>query len=403
MTPAYLNGRYVGGWGSSLLLDDLLATSRFEGLPGTDVVLVSREGRLIRHPEYTRQNQAGTERYLDLTKAERPELRALWAFLQRQGERPFQGHVPELDSYVALRRIPTPGWYALTLQRVDVVEAGARRSLYRVLVSAIICLTLQALLLFLILRRRVAAPLQRLIERTGAMASRYADPEAQTRDQAAQGDEIERLAADFDRMADQVTQAHARLEQRVRERTDQLARANDELRALAEIDPLTGLMNRRRLRTEMETALAGAEQGVALAVLLFDVDHFKRINDTHGHQIGDQVLQAIAGECRPLLRPSDCFARIGGEEFMVVLRDLTLLDAWQVAERVREGLELLPVPTDRGDVRFTVSIGLTSYARGDSAEALYRRADEALYDAKRSGRNRTRIVERPPEQSTAAA
>jgi hypothetical protein len=173
MTPVDIDGVHVGSFGTSLLLDDLLDTPGFAGLPGADVILVSREGRLIRHPAHTRQHSTATERHLDLTSATDPELRAMWAFIQAQEGGPFTGHVPALGAYVSLRGIDTPGWHILTVQDEGIVHAQAIRVLWRVLITAAVCLTLQLALLFLIMNRQVGAPLRRLTRRVDALAARY--------------------------------------------------------------------------------------------------------------------------------------------------------------------------------------------------------------------------------------
>ena len=398
MTPIYVNGTYVGGWGSSLLLDDLLASSHFEGLPDTDVILVSREGRLVRHPQFTRQNSVGTQHYLDLTRADRPELKALWQFLKGMKTTEFVGAVPELAGYAAVRRIPTPGWYAVTIQRDTIVAAAARRALARVAITALICLTLQTALLFLTLGWNVGKPLRRLMWKADLLASQVAGTTG--RCGRAMGDEVQQLADKFELMADEILRAHSGLEAKVAERTSQLADLNEELRTLAETDPLTGLLNRRRVMIEAETLIASAPAG---ALILFDVDHFKKINDTQGHIVGDEVLKAIAREAQRLMRPGDYLARIGGEEFMIVLPVADPLDAYAVAERLREAMADMVIDTGETLVRFTISLGVARTLKGETVESLYKRADEALYQAKRSGRNRARLAIGPSEVGSQAA
>jgi diguanylate cyclase (GGDEF)-like protein len=387
MTPIYLGGRYVGAWGTSLLLDDLLRTSHFAGLSSADTILVSREGRLILHPRFTRQNSVTTERYLDLTKTDDAELRALWGFLKaKRGDR-YLGFVPQLDAYVALRRIGTPGWYALTVQPRSVVQVDAWRALGRVLVSALVCMALAALMLFLLLRRHVGEPLQRLSMRTAEISekfSRIVDAPELIEDRTR--NEVRRMELHFAAMADQILTARDILEDRVRERTEALERANEELRSLAELDPLTGLANRRRLSTAFGNIDVGAAESAC--VLLFDVDHFKAINDRHGHHVGDQVLIAIAKTAATLMRPGDTLARVGGEEFLVLLENASPASAWHIAQRLRIALAGCEVLAAGATISFTVSIGLAAVGPRDTLRSVYNRADEALYRAKRGGRNR---------------
>lgn len=173
------------------------------------------------------------------------------------------------------------------------------------------------------------------------------------------------------------------LEQRISERTAELER-------MATTDPLTGLSNRRDLQrlAEVERARAMRHRH-DLAVLVVDADHFKRINDTHGHAGGDAALQAVAAELQALVRGHDLVGRWGGEEFVLVLPHLDAIGARTAAERVRQRIGELAIRLPDGDTaRLTVSVG-AAVARGDeSFERVLRRADRALYAAKATGRNR---------------
>jgi diguanylate cyclase (GGDEF)-like protein len=150
-------------------------------------------------------------------------------------------------------------------------------------------------------------------------------------------------------------------------------------------DPLTGLLNRRALfETYSATPL---RPGVA--VIMFDLDHFKTVNDRFGHAGGDVLLEAFARVLRENLRVSDTAARLGGEEFCVVLTDLSRRSATGVAERIRAAFEQTAVPTARGTAETTMSAGVAIAAvDGEAFETVLRRADDALYAAKEAGRNR---------------
>ncbi|MCA3016406.1 MAG: diguanylate cyclase [Myxococcaceae bacterium] len=165
-----------------------------------------------------------------------------------------------------------------------------------------------------------------------------------------------------------------------------------ELEEQALRDPLTGTVNRRHLERELSGALRQlARGGPPFALVMFDVDHFKHINDTHGHDAGDAVLTELAARLRARLRATDLLARVGGEEFMVVLREVGPSAAAKVAEALRAVVEGTPVAAGR--VRCTCSFGVTVVAAEEAAlplEVHWRRADLALYEAKRSGRNAVR-------------
>lgn len=154
----------------------------------------------------------------------------------------------------------------------------------------------------------------------------------------------------------------------------------------ATIDALTGIANRRAMDHALQKIIqAQQDTPRSLALLIIDVDHFKRVNDTYGHAIGDEVLIRFAQEASAHLRSSDLLGRWGGEEFMILSLDQTDAQAMQMADRLRTELEKTHFP-HVGMV--TVSIGVTSYVPGEGADALIKRADKALYHAKAQGRNR---------------
>lgn len=153
-------------------------------------------------------------------------------------------------------------------------------------------------------------------------------------------------------------------------------------------DPLTGLYNRAALNEHLEMLLRYADsEGFSLHVAMLDVDFFKSVNDTFGHQAGDQVLKRMASVIREGVGSSDFAARYGGEEFTIVFTDRTLGEVRQVLERIRINMELLEHP-ELGGRRVTISIGLHPYGKGMEANRLLEHADAYLYQAKRKGRNR---------------
>ncbi|MBV8800427.1 MAG: PleD family two-component system response regulator [Alphaproteobacteria bacterium] len=161
---------------------------------------------------------------------------------------------------------------------------------------------------------------------------------------------------------------------------------------MAITDQLTGLHNRRYMARHLDTLIANAEKSAKpLAFLIMDIDHFKSVNDTYGHDIGDEVLREFASRIAANVRGIDLACRYGGEEFVVVMPDTDVEFAAAVAERLRRSVEATPVPISRdpGRLNITISIGIAGSAgAGDSSEQLLHRADQALYRAKREGRNR---------------
>ena len=157
-----------------------------------------------------------------------------------------------------------------------------------------------------------------------------------------------------------------------------------ELRNLAVTDALTGVWNRRHGTELLAADLSARRPGQALSLLMLDIDHFKTINDTFGHQAGDHVLIEIASRLRRSLRGNDVVARWGGEEFVVLLRDCALPDALRLAEEIRAAIAELPFGA-MGSL--TVSVGVAEARAGEDLTTWLERADQALYRAKRAGRN----------------
>jgi two-component system cell cycle response regulator len=160
---------------------------------------------------------------------------------------------------------------------------------------------------------------------------------------------------------------------------------------MAIIDPLTGLNNRRYLESHLATLLdQAAHKGRPLSLMILDIDHFKAVNDTHGHNAGDEILKSFSSRIRKTVRTADLVCRLGGEEFVVVMPDTSLVVATRIAERVRSVIEAESFPLDEegGAIPVTVSIGLADRGLESNPDALFKRADRALYASKSSGRNR---------------
>jgi diguanylate cyclase (GGDEF)-like protein len=165
---------------------------------------------------------------------------------------------------------------------------------------------------------------------------------------------------------------------------------HQQLQAAARTDAKTGLLNAAAWQREADTEIARANRtGESLALLLIDIDHFKRVNDAHGHLAGDQVLIGVAGTLVSQLREYDVIGRFGGEEFVVLLPGADILEGCRVAERLRNRVRRLSVPADDESVSVTVSVGVALFrTHGQDLLELLASADLALYRAKKSGRDR---------------
>lgn len=175
----------------------------------------------------------------------------------------------------------------------------------------------------------------------------------------------------------------------VRDVTDR-KRLEEEFRRLAATDYLTGARNRRAFFEQAETEWRRARRHRrSLSVLMLDVDRFKRINDTHGHAVGDDVLRLLVSGCRRILRAEDILGRYGGEEFVALLPEVDIDGALAIAERLRVQAASTAVPAGERKIHFSVSIGVTeAQLTRETLDDALRRADDALYDAKNSGRDR---------------
>jgi len=183
----------------------------------------------------------------------------------------------------------------------------------------------------------------------------------------------------------------------------QLEKAKAQLNYLASVDPLTNTFNRRHFLevAERKVKRPHTKNGQA-SFLFFDIDLFKKINDAHGHMVGDQILHGIAQLCMKNLRPDDVLGRYGGEEFVILLPDTTSADAKNIAERIRLLIANTPIQTDFGLISTTISIGIanTENAQSIAIKQLLLKADRAMYRAKQTGRNRVIVWDEHDLQTT---
>jgi two-component system, cell cycle response regulator len=188
--------------------------------------------------------------------------------------------------------------------------------------------------------------------------------------------------------------ARMRVHLKIKHLQDDLKRSNELLLELSNTDHLTGLFNRRFLMEALDKEVQRSRRKDGqVALLLLDIDHFKRVNDTHGHLQGDVVLQKVALHIQKELRSYDIAARYGGEEFVAVLPDTSLKEAFNVADRIRLSVQGMRFAGSLSNERVTVSLGVALFPSPcfDDIDGLLRSADEALYQAKERGRNRVII------------
>lgn len=223
--------------------------------------------------------------------------------------------------------------------------------------------------------------------------------------------EIKHLSMSFNSMAKTMKDLTENLQLKVKDRTARLDEANKRLEQLATKDPLTNTYNRRYFleRLQQEFSRVSRYKG-RLAVFMFDIDNFKSINDTYGHQVGDEILKLFSSCLLKMLRNTDIFGRIGGEEFCAIILESSDDSLEKLSNRMREEISKLLYPLDKDKtIQITTSVGVSIYKDGvDSPEVLMERADNALYEAKKRGRNRVifynqniiKLRNKPPSHST---
>lgn len=284
-------------------------------------------------------------------------------------------HIDGAEVLVGVGYLDRLGWYNVTIMDVDKI---IDRSLFLpigLLLGAIMLLSVAAV--GWVFKRQVLDRLARVEARFAAVSDGKFAPGMV--DSAA--DEIGRMSRAFEAMAAQVSGNTARLEKAVAERTAELA-------ALAYRDQLTGIANRRGFIEAFTRVRETAGKDARLALMLIDVDTFKTINDTLGHQAGDALVAELARRLTGMVRPEDACGRWGGDEFILLVSNTGPGELMPLADAVRQALTSRPVQLGEREVTITVSIGASEIAEGDTLEAAVDLADAALYRAKSEGRNR---------------
>lgn len=294
------------------------------------------------------------------------------------------------------------GWSVLVRKQAELaLQPVAELSRQIWLASAVLLLAF--LLVSTLMARLIGTPLHSLAVAARRIQAREPGaafpPERGYREARELTGAMRSLVDDLTTHEHELMELTTQLEQRVRERTQALSEANAQLEVLAMTDALTGLANRRHFGDQLaREATRAAETGRPMSLLVMDIDHFKSVNDKHGHPAGDAVLRHVALLLEEQVRGSDLLARVGGEEFAVLAVDTAMVEAGHLAERLRRAVEQAgPVSVGHAAVAVTISLGVVSrrIKPGDLARApehLLAAADDALYRAKRNGRNRVEVA-----------
>lgn len=280
---------------------------------------------------------------------------------------------------------PEPLGYVVldvSLQRLT----GVRDNMLMLGAAVLVVAILFSIALMAWLARGVIRPLSRIIRGVEAMGKGHLE----TRIDVDQGDVFLPLVYGINKMARDVQLTQADLEQRIEAATLELREAKVKAEQEARIDPLTGLCNRRAFMERAADEMRRARRyNKPLSLAMIDLDRFKAINDRWGHAIGDQVLTAFAGILKNHMRGVDVVARVGGEEFVMLMTETSFEDAMQVAERIRKDIKANSLQIDNTELNWTASLGVTVVNTDeDTVGNALVRADRALYLAKQNGRDR---------------
>jgi diguanylate cyclase (GGDEF)-like protein len=273
--------------------------------------------------------------------------------------------------------------FGISLFRTDLLAELYRAYRFLIAVSTASALAFVAMALFI--ARSISRPVLGLAEAAGKIAARNYS----VRVKLEGGDEMELLGRAFNQMADDIQAFTGNLERLVAERTEALEQKIRQVEELSATDPLTGIFNRKRLNEELAIEIERVKRYAGfMALIMFDIDHFKEINDAHGHAVGDSVLVELVSVVKGLIRRADVFSRWGGEEFLILLPETDLEGAQKMAEKLRVSIETNKFT---GVPIVTCSFGVAAFTEIDDEDTLLKRADDALYDAKNSGRNRVAV------------
>ncbi len=358
------------------------------------VFVLDARQQVIHHPDGA---SAGTA----MTRAPVSRSSAVQAYTDGGGLR----YVASSATVPSTADTPALGWTIVAMQPESLVLRDVSHVRRKVLLYGAVAGAL-AMLLAWLFADRFSRPLQRISQAAEQIRAGHRDVaiaiETDSPTELNQLSEVlSGMTASLVARENELKETNALLEARVWQRTAELQAANQHLATLAHQDALTGLLNRRAADNALASQLALHRRKLrSIGLLMCDLDHFKRINDQHGHAVGDAVLQTMADCLLGNLRESDVAARFGGEEFLVILPETDAAGVMRVADKVRQAVAALNIP-DVG--RCTISVGAACVDDGDSTPAAFvQAADEALYRAKRDGRNRVCMAPSitEPEPST---
>jgi diguanylate cyclase (GGDEF)-like protein len=371
IAPLDWRGHWVGTLGHDVAIQTLIdSVDAIRAHAAVQQFIVDNQGNLIAHPPL-RDRIAAAQGQLQITALHDPALEQVLRMALAAHTDTGTGRTPDDSQWVAWSRIHGPGWL-----QVNVLPQRWVNQLVMLVWLTMCAISLLVLAPSLwLLRRRVHALVTRPLLRLTYAVDELGQGRTPMPIALDSPDELGRLANAFDAMVAELVQQRERLI------------------TMAERDTLTGLHNRHYFEAELARFFrGGARIGRQGAVLLFDLDEFKYVNDTFGHVAGDAMLLRVAAEARTLVREEDSLCRLGGDEFAVFMPHTTLNSALVLAERIVSTVGRMALEVDGRPLRLTASLGVAHFPdHGQDAEELVSHADMAMYQAKRLGKNRWNI------------
>jgi diguanylate cyclase (GGDEF)-like protein len=393
------NGQHLITVGHDILLNKIFDRVFNDFLEGTYNFIFRDDGRLIAHPHKVDELKAANG-VLNIKELADEQLLDQYNSITESTN--LNGGKPHIlnstkngsDAFIAIAPISGPGWYFVTVYPKELLSIPAKNAAEFIFFIGTVGLIIEIIFLFLVLRKNVIRPLGSFVVASEKVSEGHYDlNDIQLPIQ--QENEIGLLARTFLHMGNRVHDYQLNLERKIAARTQELEKVKKYAETQARTDPLTGLSNRRAFfefgRLEIEEF---KRYGHDLTLIMLDIDRFKGINDAHGHAVGDEVLKNIASLLQETTRASDLAARVGGEEFAILLSHTTIQDGENIAEKLREKMQALTIKINNIEITFTASFGVAKYTPDcQTIDALLDHADKALYRAKNDGRNRV-VVEK---------
>lgn len=386
--PVDLDGRHLGSASHDVLLTSVLERLVASENSAVSHLVFNRQEQLIASPNWVAQAHQ-EQGVLKLRELENTNYLTIYqrieAEAQTHDDESFVIQDDTLDQLMVVTHISQPDWWHVTLYPYENIQKAALQQPLRVVFVGFMLVFMVLIIVYWSINRYVSKPIYQLASLANLVGEqKYFEVTQKQLGTETHASEIGLLARSLRDMAERILNHKLQLESQVEERTHELAQANAQLNAIAHLDGLTGLKNRRAFDRDIQTAMT--DSSAATALVLADIDYFKDYNDTYGHQLGDKVLQDIA-KCLQKIFPDKIY-RYGGEEIAALVPAVDLATAQHCAEQLRAAIEALQIEHTASVTPYiTASFGVVLLDPERSVKEQLGEADALLYKAKKAGRN----------------